>query len=295
MTASSSPVNGVAAPVATVNYHVLRHCNMKCGYCFAIFEDTPAALLTRDLGREDSLALVAALCDAGFRKINFAGGEPTLCAWVSDATRLAKSRGLTTSIVTNGSRVSAQWLDGLDGSLDIFALSVDSVDAETQIGIGRVAGKTPMSADDYLDICAAVKERGIRLKVNTVVSRFNADEDFRPFILAARPERWKIFQVLPVRRQNDARIGEFEIADAEFRRYVERNSAVSERGVKVVPESNELMTGSYAMVDPLGRFYDNVRGMHTYSDPILKVGAEKALSQVSVSPDRFAERGGDYE
>ena len=295
MAPSSFPVNGVGAPVPTVNYHILRHCNMKCGYCFAIFEDTPAALLTRDLGREDSLALVAALCAAGFRKINFAGGEPTLCPWISDAIRLAKSRGLTTSIVTNGSRVSAQWLDGLDGSLDIFALSVDSVDAETQIGIGRVAGKTPMSADDYLAVCAAVKERGIRLKVNTVVSRFNADEDFRPFILAARPERWKIFQVLPVRRQNDARIGEFEISDVEFRRYVERNSTVSERGVKVVPETNELMTGSYAMVDPLGRFYDDVRGMHTYSDPILKVGAEKALSQVSVSPERFAERGGDYE
>ena len=273
MTASSSPVS-VAAPVATVNYHILRPCNMKCGYCFAIFMDSPAARLTLGLGREDSLELVRLLRDAGFRKINFAGGEPTLCAWISDAMRLAKSRGLTTSIVTNGSRVSPEWLDDLDGCLDIFALSVDSVDADTQIGVGRVAaGKAPMSADDYLDICAAVKKRGIRLKVNTVVNRFNADEDFRPFILAARPERWKIFQVLPVRFQNDARIGEFEISDDEFRRYVERNSSVSERGVKVVPETNELMTGSYAMVDPLGRFYDDVRGMHTYSAPILKVGA----------------------
>ena len=296
MTASSSPVNGVAAPVATVNYHLWQPCNMSCGYCFATFVDTDTALRARSLPRDDSLALVAALCAAGFRKINFAGGEPTLCAWISDAMRLAKSRGLTTSIVTNGSRVSPEWMDDLDGCLDIFALSVDSVDADTQIGVGRVAaGKAPMSADDYLDICAAVKERGIRLKVNTVVSRFNADEDFRPFILAARPERWKIFQVLPVRFQNDARIGEFEIADAVFRRYVQRNATISERGVKVVPETNELMTGSYAMVDPLGRFYDDVRGMHTYSDPILKVGAEKALSQVSVSPDRFAERGGDYE
>ena len=295
MTASSSPVNGVAAPVATVNYHVWQPCNMKCGYCFAVFMDTPAALKSRGLEREDSLELVRLLCGAGFRKINFAGGEPTLCPWISDAIRLAKSRGLTTSIVTNGSRVSAEWLDGLDGSLDILALSVDSVDADTQIRIGRVAGKTPMSADDYLAVCAAVRKRGMRLKVNTVVSRFNADEDFRPFILAARPERWKIFQVLPVRLQNDARIGEFEISDAEFQGYAERNSTVGAHGVKVVPESNELMTGSYAMVDPQGRFYDNVRGMHSYSDPILEVGVEKALSQVSVSPDRFAERGGNYE
>ena len=289
------PVSRVAAPVATVNYHVLQPCNMKCGYCFAIFKDTPAALASRGLGREDALDLVRLLCGAGFRKINFAGGEPTLRAWISDAIRLAKSRGLTTSIVTNGSRVSPEWLDGLDGCLDILALSVDSVDADTQIRIGRVAGKTPMSVDDYLAVCAAVRERGMRLKVNTVVSQFNADEDFRPFILAARPERWKIFQVLPVRLQNDARIAEFTISDAEFWGYVKRNSTVGAHGVKVVPESNALMTGSYAMVDPQGRFYDNVRGMHAYSAPILEVGVEKALSQVSISPERFAERGGNYE
>ena len=34
--------------------------------------DTPAALKTLGLKREDSLALVRPLCGAGFRKINFA-------------------------------------------------------------------------------------------------------------------------------------------------------------------------------------------------------------------------------
>ena len=293
---TASPIRDVAAPiVATVNYHLWQPCNMECGYCFATFVDTPTGLKARSLPRDRSMELVRLLCAAGFRKINFAGGEPTICPWISDAIRLAKSLGLTTSIVTNASRASAKWLDALDGSLDIFALSVDSVDADTQIAIGRTVAGKPMSADDYLAVCERVRERGMRLKVNTVVSQFNADEDFRPFILAARPERWKIFQTLPVSGQNDERIAEFAVSDGVFRRYVNRNAAVAERGVKVVPESNALMTGSYAMVDPLGRFYDDVRGTHTYSAPILDVGVEKALSQVSISPERFAERGGDYE
>ncbi len=291
-----SPVNGVAAPiVSTVNYHLWQPCNMACGNCHSTYEDTLTVLKARSLPRDRSLELVRLLRAAGFRKINFAGGEPTLCPWISDAVRLAKSLGFVTSIVTNGSRASSEWLDGLDGSLDIFALSVDSVDADTQIGIGRTVAGKPMSEGEYLAVCERVRERGIRLKVNTVVSQFNAEEDFRPFILAARPERWKIFQTLPVAGQNDERIAEFAVSDAVFRRYAERNAAVGEHGVKVVPESNALMTGSYAMVDPLGRFYDNVRGTHTYSEPILAVGAENALSQVSISPERFAERGGDYE
>ena len=41
-----------------------------------------------------------------------------------------------------------------------------------------------------------------------------------------------------------------------------------------MPESNELMRGSYVMVDPAGRFFDNVEGGHTYSRPILEVGVE---------------------
>lgn len=44
------------------------------------------------------------------------------------------------------------------------------------------------------------------------------------------------------------------ITRTEFVEYVERNRALAEAGgVVVVPEDNEAMTGSYAMVDPAGR------------------------------------------
>ena len=77
----------VSRVVATVNCHVLQPCDMKRRHCssFAIFMDTPAALTSRGLAREDAMSLVRLLCGAGFRKINFAGGEPTLRAWIADA------------------------------------------------------------------------------------------------------------------------------------------------------------------------------------------------------------------
>ena len=54
------------------------------------------------------------------------------------------------------------------------------------------------------------------------------------------------------------------------------------------------MTGSYVMVDPAGRFFDNVAGIHTYSHPILNVGVEEALKDVSVDTDKFLSRSGIY-
>ena len=94
--------------------------------------------------------------------------------------------------------------------------------------------------------------------------------------------------------QNDSRFGEFAIDNSQFEQYVERNRSVENSGIRVVPECNQLMTGSYVMVDPLGRFFDNTRGSHTYSRPILEVGVLAALEEVTVDTDRFSQRGGSY-
>ena len=268
---------------------------MSCGFCFATFEDLPVPSGINYLPESDALGLIGNLRRAKFGKINFAGGEPTLCPWLPGLIRYAKSVGFTTSIVTNGSRVTDEWLDSLDGSLDIAALSVDSVDADTLARIGRaVKGKRPFSRNYYLAVGESLKGRDIRLKVNTVVNRYNLGEDFRPFIREMRPERWKIFQALRIAGQNDGRMNDFAVTPGEFEEYVRRNRDVADDGVRVVAESNELMTGSYLMVDPLGRFFDNTKGRHTYSNPILEVGVAEALADVEIYPERFAARGGVY-
>ena len=48
------------------------------------------------------------------------------------------------------------------------------------------------------------------------------------------------------------------------------------------------------MADPAGRFFDNTAGHHTYSDPILEVGVQAALRQLSVDPGKFIARDGAY-
>ena len=281
--------------ISTVNYHVWKPCNMRCEFCFATFQDIPRETLPKGhLSRDDSIRLVACLADAGFREINFAGGEPTLCPWLPELTKQARNLGMVTSMVTNGTRINPKWLERLEGSLDYATISIDSLDPDTLRKTGRTMPSGPMSQEDYLKALHLLQQEGMGTKINTVLTRDNLAEDLTGFIITAHPERWKILQVLPVRGQNDLTVDRHLISVTEFHHYIQSARRVEQHGIRLVVENNELTTGSYVMVDPAGRFFDNTAGRHTYSQPILAVGAEAALRELSVNPDKFLARGGLY-
>ena len=55
------------------------------------------------------------------------------------------------------------------------------------------------------------------------------------------------------------------------------------------------MKGSYAMVDPAGRFFTNIDGEHKYSKSILEIGSTLAIQQMNYSFSKFVGRGGIYD
>ena len=283
--------------IPAVNFHLWEPCNMRCRFCFAPFQDVKQSILPKGhLPKDEAISVVDRLAESGFKKINFAGGEPTLCPWLSNLIRRAKEHGMTTSIVTNGSRITDSWLDSVSGILNWIALSIDTVDQEKLKYLGRaIQSRVPITKRRYLEIVDKIKRCGMRLKINTVVTSMTWQDDFTHFIRLAKPERWKLLQVLPVKGQNDAHIDELAITTEQFEQYVKSNRVVENEGIDVVPESNKMMTGSYVMVDPAGRFFDNTQGAHTYSSPILDVGVEKALKGISVDAGRFLQRKGQYD
>lgn len=269
---------------------------MRCTFCFATFEDVKATVLPAGhLSREESGKMVEKLADARFEKINFAGGEPFLCAWLDELVAKAKNRGMVTSVVTNGSLFNRARTQKVLEDLDWFVLSVDSLDPETLRRTGRVTRNGPMSDVDYLEICDAVREAGVKLKINTVVTSANCHENLNGFILKAKPDRWKIMQMLPMDTPDTRYDKSLEVSAADFTKFARRSQKVELNGIRVIVERKQDMVGSYVMVDPAGRFYGNNNETYTYSDPILEVGVEKALAQVRVSPWAFHARGGLYQ
>ena len=269
---------------------------MRCKFCFATFNDLPMPALPKGyLQKGEAQELIRQLKFYGFTKINFAGGEPLIHPHIIDHIIYAKSIGFITSIVTNGSKLDQAFLDSISGSLDYVGISIDSLDEHFNLFSGRAyAGKRPISREEYFNLCTMVKNRGIGLKVNTVVNAVNKLEDMSSFINEVKPLRWKIFQMLPIEGQNHVYADEFAVNDVDYRAFVERHVNLCLPELEIIPESNEIMTGSYLMIDPSGRFFDNTQGCHTYSAPILKAGVEAAIGKVGKSFDRYLIRKGDY-
>jgi len=280
-----------------VNWHFWPWCNYGCKFCFARFEDIPRA---DRLPKEIAITVPEMLAEAGADKITFVGGEPTLCPYLGDLLAASKDVGLTTCIVSNASGLTEKFLDEWSHLIDWIGLSIDASTDEIHVQIGRgMRGDLARARSHHLDLAKDAwnrcRSRGIRMKLNTVVCKPNLQDDMTALALELRPERWKIFEVLPVEGQNDGDVDDLLLEDGEFQKWVERHAWVADEGIQFVPESNELMRGSYAMVDALGRFYTNIDGGHTYGPSILDVGVMPAWEQNVFLEERFLERGGIYE
>lgn len=282
--------------IPSVNFHLWEPCNMRCKFCFATFQDVKHSILPKGhLLKEQAIEVVLQLADIRFEKITFAGGEPTLCPWLPELIRTAKNAGMTTMIVTNGSKLSDEFLLTNKSHLDWIAVSIDSLNLETNIEIGRaISGKTPLTVTYYKNLMNRIKSFGYGLKINTVVTNNNFTENLSEIIEYAQPKRWKILQALPIQGQNDDKIDSLQVTPKQFYHFIDTHKKM-EAITNIIPETNNDMKGSYAMVDPAGRFYDNAKGKHNYSRPILEVGARIAIQQVNYDFNKFVERSGIYD
>ena len=285
------------AKVTTVNFHLVKHCPMACNFCYARFDDVIRDTKVSKLGlpTEQARAVITELAKLGFEKINFAGGEPLLRKDLPELIRYAKSLGLVTSIISNGQLITADWIKSVYGHLDQIGISVDSALPSRRVQMGRAINGKPLTNDDYLDRAALIRLANISLKINSVVTAQNFDEDMSDFIRQLAPQRWKVFQALQIDGQNDLDAAFIRCPDLAFEFFKRTHAGLKAQGIRTVFEGNDDMTASYAMVDPYGRFYDNIEGAYRYSEAIWKVGGETARAQVIVDAGKFVARGGVYK
>ncbi|KAM0805609.1 radical S-adenosyl methionine domain-containing protein 2 [Usnea florida] len=273
----------------SVNYHLTRQCNYSCGFCF----HTATSSHVESLPNAQRAMLL--LKEAGMRKTNFAGGEPflqprflgRLARYCKDTLHLE-----SVSIVTNGSKVTGSWLAEYGAYIDIMAVSCDSFDEATNVKIGRGKGAHLKKFRELREMCEGY---GVMFKVNTVVNRYNWQEDMNAAIQAINPKRWKCFQVLIIDEENgggantlrDAR--HFRISDEEFRTFCERH----EGNGCFVPEGNDVMKSSYLLLDEYLCFLN--KGVKGKTRSVLEVGVREALGDVYWDEEGFRERGGVYD
>jgi len=227
------------------------------------------------------------LADAGCEKLTFVGGEPLLCPMLASLLKTSKDCDLTTMIVTNGSMLNLSFLQQNHQSIDWISLSIDSQFENIQQKLGRGVGNHVAQTIKNFQL---LKTFNIRLKLNSVITRLNYNEDMSQFILSLYPERWKAFQALLIAGQNDYSINDLVISPEEFNLFRRNHLYIP----FAVFESNQEMQGSYLMLSPHGEFFSNASGRHVYGPSIIEVGVEEAMRFNAWDARKFVDRGGVY-
>jgi radical S-adenosyl methionine domain-containing protein 2 len=269
--------------VRSINWHITDRCNCNCIFCFA-----------RNLGEEitdieEAVKLLEYLKSIGMQRINFAGGEPMLHPLIFDLVKIAKEMGFVTSIVSNGYYLNQESIKKLSLWLDWIGLSVDSCCEEVQFSLGRGNG-------DHIrhirEIVPYIHENGIKLKINTVVTKLNFREDMKPLIKELNPIRWKILQALPIKGQNDKNIQNIQVSGIEFDQFIKTNKdIVLSSGDSPVFETNDDMVDSYLMIGPNGSVIKNSNMEHTVED--MRINGIEEIDSI-VDWKKYHQRGGDH-
>ena len=289
-------------PPIAVNWHLEAYCNYGCSFCYApLIEQRGKERISEGEGA----SLIEDLASSGVEKINFVGGEPMLHPHLESWIVAAKSFGLTTSIVSNGTRMTDDWLTRMRPHLDWIGLSIDASDDEMHAKMGRgLKGEIASGFSKHLErskeVWKKARELGYGLKLNTVVNSVNAYDDMSELVILLGPHRWKIFRVLRIEGENDGRVDPLLISRGQFDDYLSRHIRAL-RGfeeIQIVGEDNEDMLGTYAMIDPQGMVYTNMGGTYHYSkQSSVEIGFLRSWSQVvdGFSQDRFENRGGEWD
>jgi radical S-adenosyl methionine domain-containing protein 2 len=280
----------------SVNWFPNRRCNYECHFCF--HTNTNEFILPL----EDAKRGLRMLVDAGMRKLNISGGEPFLQPkYIGEVFKFCKEELHieSCSVVNNGSKVTEKWLDTYGRYLDVMAISCDSFDTETNIKQGRAENGTATThIDNVFKVAQWAKARGIKVKLNSVVTINNWEEDMNDQIEELAPFRWKVFQVLLLDSENtgagtgslrDAR--KLVITTEQFQAFLARHAAQK----CLVPEDNEAMKDSYLNLDEQMRFLNCQDGGKKPGRPLLEVGVQNALQDSGFDEKMFETRGGIFD
>lgn len=182
-----------------VSWVLTYRCNRQCIYCDSW------KIKSDELNTESILLIIDEMARTGVQVLHFTGGNPLLKEDIGAIIDYCKKKKINTDINSNGSLVKEK-INELAG-LDLLSLSLDG-DEETN---DLIRGKG--SYRDVMEAIEVVKQRGLKLRFTTVLSKLNLNAvDF----ILKKAQELKIHVVFqPARFYTLAGLGKNPIAPVE--------------------------------------------------------------------------------
>lgn len=270
------------------NFHLTNACNYNCTYCFGKFPDKRELTLERACTVVDNIYRYFLRNKITDGRINLVGGEPLLYPYLDELIDYINAYGIKVSVITNGSLLTESRIALWKDKVYCIGLSIDSALTDTNVSIGRCCNHKALPIKQAVRITQSIHRNGIKLKINTVVSKFNVNEDMKEIYKRLKPDRLKLMQVAIVDEVNcDAK--KFSISKKEFNEFCKRHKKYC---FDTVCESSDNLVNSYLMINPQGEVQLNNLGKYEIYGNCLEEEFCDILNRVPIDEGKFNARYG---
>lgn len=269
-----------------VNFHLTEKCNYRCSYCFAKFANESEMSIDGWKKAADTVHAYFKRNHIKDGRINLAGGEPLVLDYLNPLIEYIHNLGIKVSIITNGSLLSKILIDEWTGKVQTLGISVDSLKYNTNLIIGRASGLNTLDIPKLIDILQYAKNKGFKLKINTVISKLNVQEDIVELYKMIDFDRIKLLQ-MRINKNCNEHFRSLSINNTEFLDYCHK---IQQEIGNVTIETDEDFESSYIIIDPFGNLIANQFNNHQKTGSIFKQSLEELIDQAKINQETFNKR-----